>query len=301
MTAPSEWSRQFAVRGVFWRRYLDWAVLNLPFYLYPILQFFCTLFFYFFANEARRAIVQHLPIILPGSSRLMNCVRAFRTLHNFAWVITESAIYRILKPTFRYSFEGEEYLQQLSEGPGAIVLTAHMGSYDLGAGVFAEKFNRSIRMVRAPEPDAESARHLDASLERAGAGSVKINYNSGENLLALDLLAAVRRGEIVSIQGDRVIGPVSKARAKLFRRDVWLPSGPFMLALISGVPIYPLFVVRTGYRSYKIVAQSPISCSKQSDSRESDIAPAVQRWAEALESMIARYRNQWFAFAPIFE
>ena len=31
---------RFAVRGVFWRQYLDWAALNLPFYFYPVHIFF---------------------------------------------------------------------------------------------------------------------------------------------------------------------------------------------------------------------------------------------------------------------
>ena len=41
---------RFAVKGVFWRRYLDWAVVNLPFFFYPVNVFFFTIFFFFFAG-----------------------------------------------------------------------------------------------------------------------------------------------------------------------------------------------------------------------------------------------------------
>src|SRR2546421_12117832 len=88
---------RFAVKGVFWRQYLDWAVINLPFYFYPVLLTFFTLFFFFFAAPARRAIVTNLAVILPGSSRAMNYLRAFRTLYNFAWTIGEAAIHRLIK------------------------------------------------------------------------------------------------------------------------------------------------------------------------------------------------------------
>jgi len=49
------WLRRFAVRGIFWRHYLDFGVSNVPFYLQPIIIFFWTIFFYFFAAPARRA------------------------------------------------------------------------------------------------------------------------------------------------------------------------------------------------------------------------------------------------------
>src|SRR6266566_2609227 len=59
--------RRFAVRGVFWRRYLDWAMINVPFYFQPMLLFFWTNFFFFFAAPARRAIISNLKVVQPGS------------------------------------------------------------------------------------------------------------------------------------------------------------------------------------------------------------------------------------------
>src|ERR1700704_3493446 len=174
MNNPTSRLGRFAVRGVFWRQYLDWAAINLPFYVYPMQLVFFTLFFFFFAAPARRAIVANLSVVLPGSSRAMNYLRAFRTLYNFAWTIAEAAIHKLLKEEFSYKIIGAEWLEQLGAAPGAIVLTAHMGSYDLGAALFAEKFHREIRVVRAPEPDRGTARHLSASLEKSGEGAVKV-------------------------------------------------------------------------------------------------------------------------------
>src|SRR5437868_2208380 len=148
-TATEDGLGRFAVKGVFWRKYLDWAVVNLPFFFYPVNVFFFTLFFFFFAAPARRAIMANLAVVLPGSSRTMNYLRAFRTLLNFAWTISEAAIYRILHEEFSYEIVGAEWLEEVGAAPGAIVLTAHMGRYDLGAALCAEKFHREIRIVRA--------------------------------------------------------------------------------------------------------------------------------------------------------
>lgn len=291
---------RFAVRGVFWREYLDWAVRNLPFYFYSVLLCFMTFFFFFFAAPARRAIVANLAVVLPRSSGACNYLRAFRVLYNFAWTIAEGAIYKLKKAEFKYEIVGNEWLDALGTGKAAIVLTAHMGSYDLGAALFAQKFDREIRMVRAPEPDRQTAQHLTASLAQTGAGSVKVDYNTDSSMLSFDLLNALRRDEIVSIQGDRVMGDVTQTSAQLFGRSVQLPNGPFILSLVAGAPIFPLFIARCGLRRYRIIVREPIFVARTGRSREEEIAPAVQKWCAVLQDVIASHWDQWFCLAPIF-
>jgi lauroyl/myristoyl acyltransferase len=259
-----------------------------------------TFFFFFFAAPARRIVLAHLAIILPESSRAMNYLRVFRTFHNYAWTISEAAIQKLNKEEFAYEIIGAKWLDQLGGAQGAIVLTAHMGNYDLGAALFAEKFNREIRVVRAPEPDRQTAQHLSASLEKSGEGAVKVDYNTAGALLSFDLLNALRRGEIVSIQGDRVEGDLVARPAHLFGRQVRVPDGPFVLAQVAQAPIYPLFIARSGYRSYQIIVREPITVLRTGREREDDIAPAVAQWCRVLEQMIAERWDQWFAFAPGF-
>jgi len=290
---------RFAVKGVFWRHNLDWAAVNFPFFFYPVPLVFFTIFFFFFAAPARRSIVANLAVVLPGSSRAMNYLRAFRTLYNFAWTISEAAIHRNIQEEFSYEIVGADWLEELGAAPGAIVLTAHMGSYDLGAALFAEKFQRQIRIVRAPEPDQQSAEHLSAALEKAGESGVKVDYNTAGALLSFDLLKALRDGEIVSIQGDRADERVAQVKARLFGHDVLLPNGPFVLGLIAQVPIYPLFIARAGCRSYQIVVREPIRLANTGN-REEDLARGVNQWCDVLEEIVAARWDQWFAFTPVF-
>ena len=289
--------RRFAVRGVFWRQYLDWAVLNTPFYMHFVLLCFWTVFFFFFAAPARRAVVANLAVVLPGSSRVMNHLRALRTFYNFAWSITDAAAYRLSHAQFSFELVGAEFLDRLAAAPGAIVLTAHMGSYDLGAALFAQKFNRQLRMVRAPESDAETERHLRGSL---GDGAIKVDYNTAGALLSFDLLHAVRQGEIVSIQGDRPIGNVAQTEVPLFGKMIRVPNGPFTLARAAEAPIFPLFVARVGHRTYTVIARHPIELRRSSGDRQDEINAGVAEWCRTLEHVLAHYWAQWFAFEPVF-
>ena len=292
-------TRRFAVRGVFWRQYLDWALVNVPAYFLPLLIWFWTTFFFFFAAPARRAVMANLSVIHPGSGWLMNLLRVWRTLYNFAWTITEGSHYKLNKSRFSYGVEGTDALKRLATAKSAIGLTAHMGNYDLGAAIFAEKFQREIRMVRAPEPDQQTALHLDETLEKTGSGAVRVDYTTDPSLLSFDLLGALRKNEIVSIQGDRVVGNVAHSQAQLFGQEVNLPTGPFILSQIAEAPVFPLFIVRVGYRKYKIIVQAPIIC-ESGGVREQNAAAALKQWSVILEDIIKRHWDQWYAFVPTF-
>ena len=217
MNDSGAWWRNLAVRGVSWRKGLDWAIANVPFYLHPFLIFFWTIFFFLFAGTARKTVVAHLAIVLPGSSRLANYFRAFRTFCNFAWTLAETANHKLNQVEFSCEVTGANFLEELLRAKGAIILTAHMGSYDLGAALFAKNFQREIRMVRAPEPDKLTAQHVDLALQQTGAGALKVGYSGDGTALSLDLLNALRSGEIISIQGDRVMDNLASAPANPFR------------------------------------------------------------------------------------
>ena len=294
------WWHGLAVHGIFWRKSVDWAVRKLPAVCHRPVIWVATFLFFFIATPARKALLRNLRLIRPGSWRIMNYLRVLRVFTNFGWSLADTAAYRVSKGRFRYELERARFLDQLAAAKGGIVLTAHMGNYDLGAALFAERFHRPIRMVRAPEPDALAAQHVDLALQQSSAGAVKVGYSSDGTTLAFDLLSALRNGEIISVQGDRVVGGLARAPVKFFNRQVLLPNGPFVLSFVSEMPIYPLFIVRTGYRKYKIIAREPITCFRENGSRDEIIADAMQRWSQVLEEVVRCYWPQWFAFAPLF-
>jgi len=297
--AERHWWHGFAVHGIFWRRFVDWGVRNLPAILHRPLIWIAAFLFFFVAAPARKSLLRNLSLIRPASWRVMNYLRVLRVFTNFAWSLTDAATYRMSKTRFNYELEGGRFLDQLAVARGGVVLTAHMGNYDLGAALFAEKFHRQIQMVRAPEPDALAAQHVDLALQQSSAGAVKVGYSSDGTSLAFDLLNALRSGEIISIQGDRVVGEVACAPVRFFNREILLPNGPFVLSLASETPIYPLFIVRTGYRKYKIIAREPILPFRNAASRDVVIADAMQNWARVLEEVVSCYWPQWFAFTPL--
>ena len=93
---------------------------------------------------------------------------------------------------------------------------------------------------------------------------------------------------------------VAEIPAHLFGTHVRLPNGPFVLAQVARVRIYPLFIARSGYRSYQIIVREPITVLRSERDRDDDIDQAVEKWCWVLEQLLAEHWDQWFAFAPGF-
>lgn len=292
------WRQRFGVRGVFWRRFLRWATINVPPWIDPPILSFWTAFFVLIWHAGRRGVAANLAAIKPHSSRVVNLFRVYRVFWNFAWTIEENVRFKELRAAPDWEFEGLEHFEamQAREG-GAIILTAHMGSYDLGAQLFAETSDRRIVMVRAPEIDPDTHRHEEELHRRTVGDAVKVDFSTRASELALDLLHAIQRGEIVAIQGDRVMPGIASLPATLFGKPTVVPAGPFALAMAARVPIYPLFIVRLGRRSYRLIVGSPIEVVRTRDRAEA-FGTAVERWTSVLEGVIREHWYQWFEFAP---
>lgn len=294
------WFRRFLVKGVFWRQLNRWAVLNVPIWIEPVIIGFWSVFFLLW-GPGRRGVMRNLTAILPGSTSLANFFRTYRVFWNFAWTITDNVRFKEMRVGPDWEFVGMEHFQSLqAQEGGAIILTAHMGSYDLAAHLFAELSNRQIVMVRAPETDPQTHDFEEELHHRTASSALKIDFSTRASDLALDLLESLQRGEIIAIQGDRVTGGISALPATLFGKATQVPAGPFALSMAARVPIYPLFIVRRGRRRYRLIVYPPFHVVRTRDRHEA-FARAVTEWTRDLEKIVRAGWPQWFAFEPYSE
>lgn len=294
---PDRWWNRFLVRGVFWRQLLRWAVLNVPSWLEPIVMGFWS-FFFLFWGSGRRGVMRNLSAIKPGSSAIANFARTYAVFWNYAWTIADNVRFQELRTVPDWEFRGSRHFESLqTTSGGAILLTAHMGSYDLGAHLFSNYSHRKIVMIRAPELDPET-RQYEESMHERHADNLRIDFSSRTSELAFELLSEVRSGNIVAIQGDRVTPGIASMSTTLFGKSVQLPAGPFALAMAAGVPIYPLFVMRAGRRHYRLLTSPPFHVMRKSRDRDDDLREAMARWSTELETVIAESWFQWFTFEP---
>jgi KDO2-lipid IV(A) lauroyltransferase len=169
----------------------------------------------------------------------------------------------------------------------------------MGSMLPASRDRRRVHVVREAETDPRAQRFIEG-LIRGRGGDLYTTHFAEEPRLGLDLLDALRRGEIVALQGDRPRAGGRTAEVSLFGRPFQLPIGPAALARAAGVPLVPVFVFREGRLSYRCAVRPPIHVSHGPDRRR-DLEAALARFAADLEDAIRQAPHQWFCFRSLWQ
>jgi lauroyl/myristoyl acyltransferase len=203
-------------------------------------------------------------------------------------------------PTSRFSFDvdGAAHLDAIrARNQGAIVVTAHAGSWEVAGGGLRDQ-GLDVAIVMAAEANAGARAISDEARRKLG---VEVLHVGDDPLAALPLLRRVRAGGFVALQIDRVPAGMKSVVGTLGGRPFALPEGPFSLARAARVPLLPVFTARLGHRRHRIELHPPIDVPLG----RASIEPAVGAVCTALESFLRRHPTQWFHFvdddAPVAE
>ena len=227
-------------------------------------------------------------------------LRAWRTMRNYAWCMAERNEQFLPGRGFDISREGKEQWDALlASERGAVLVTAHVGSWEVASALPATKEDGTVHLVREEELDPRSQDYLRAHIELHGGPGYRTHFATDDPTLGVRLLEALRAGEWVALQGDRPRGGGRVEEVELFGRKMGLPPGPAALARTAEVPLLPLFVFREGRRRYRICFRPPIEVPRTRD-RKADVRGAVETFARELEWAIERAPEQWFCFNHAF-
>ncbi len=187
------------------------------------------------------------------------------------------------------SVEGHhKYLAARAAGRGAIILTAHIGSFEVGVAALLE-FEKKIHVVFKRDVGRfEQTRQ--ALRKRLGVIEQAVDDGWG---MWLHLRDALQADEVVAIQGDRIMPGQKGQRMPFLGGHLLLPSGPAKLALASGAPIVPVFSLRTLSGKVKLFIEDPINV-------DGDLDRAMSEIAKVLEKYVSAHPQQWLMLHPVF-
>lgn len=181
--------------------------------------------------------------------------------------------------------EGAEHLTAaLAAGRGIVLLTAHLGNWELAGRLAAGTAARPTHVVVEAERDLGVERFL-----RGGPAPVRFVARTRPTS-ALPLLAALRRGDIVAMQGDRALGNRGDVTVSFFGAPAAFPQGPFVLARAAGALLVPAFCVLGQDRRYVVEVAEPIAVEAGGE------RTALERWVAVLERAVGAHPEQWFNF-----
>jgi len=175
-------------------------------------------------------------------------------------------------------FEGLENLNSaLSQGKGVILLTAHLGNWEISSVALSLK-GYSMKVLARPQKNSRIDELLNSYRQSSGIKVVK------KGIALREIIHGLRNNEIVGILGDQG-GKNRETCVRFFDRYLFLPSGFLNIALKTGAVVLPSFIFRKG-RKHQIVIGSPLDCTQ-------DKSKVIQKYADVLQSYIFHFPEQY--------
>ena len=278
--------------GYFLYRIGEALVLFLPLkFAYRIGIFLANLQF-LFAREDRNSVISNLSIILPNENKANIYKKAKEVFVNFALYLVE--FFRSSEVDLDFvkknlSIKGENFLKEaIKNGKGGIILTAHMGNWEL-CGMALSLLGYPLIAIALDHKNTKvndffRKRRVTKGLEVVSLGvAVKKCYEG------------LKKNKFVGILGDRDFSAMGYPLDFLNRKKI-IPRGPAVLALRTGAPIIPLFSTRKGIGHIAIECFSPIEVSNKTTEIE-----IMQRYTKIMEEQIYKNPSQWLMFREFWK
>jgi KDO2-lipid IV(A) lauroyltransferase len=238
----------------------------------------------------RRVGRQNLRIAWPEMSEKEQDALLKREYRNLGWLLAEFCqMPRYTRDStidfLRY--EGlENYLAARDAGKGVLVLTGHLGAWELSS------FYHSLMGY----PMSMVIRRLD----NPGVDQLvnRIRCLHGNRVLHKDdfargLLAAMRRGETVGILMDTNMTPPQGEFVDFFGRSACTASGMARVALKTGAAVLPGFLLWEESEQKYVLHFGNVLELVRTDSEEGDIIANTALFARVTEEYIRLYPDQW--------
>ena len=245
---------------------------------------------YLLASRLRRVGERNLAMALPEvdvavRQRLLRA--SFRSL---GWQLAEFAQMRRLTREGvgrRIRYEGlENYLAARERQKGVLVLTGHLGAWELSS-FFHSLMGYSMAMVirRLDNP------RVDAFVN--GIRTLHGNRVLHKDDFARGILKELHGGGTVGILMDTNMTPPQGMFVPFFGKDACTASGLARVAAHSGAAVLPGFLLwEAGEQSYVLHFGEPLELQRSGDA-EADAWANTALFTAVLEAWIRRFPEQW--------
>ncbi len=237
----------------------------------------------------RRAVaLDNLRSIYPDSSEewrrevLRGCYR------HLSWMVAEYlALLSDPKQALSwvYEVEGKDVLDDLhARGGGALLISGHLGNWELMAAWFAQS-GYPMRPIARPPDDWNLALLIEGYRRRAGVETFQ------KDAVAKQVVRFVKDGGFLGLMPDQAWDS-SGVSGPFMGRMCSTAAGPAAFARLSGAPVVPVFSCRVAPFRHRIVVAPPIPMESEG-AKDDALRENTLRINRAIETMVRAAPEQW--------
>ena len=183
------------------------------------------------------------------------------------------------------TFDGRDNVDEiLKKGKGVIIITAHLGNWELVGASFPLCGYKSNTIVRPMK-----LQQLDEWVNRRREGTGLKCIGRGASIKSA--LQCLKRNEILGILAD-VDTKVDGVFVDFFGRSAYTPRGPVSIVLKTGCDLLPAFIIRQKDNTHRLIVEKPIELKITGDIEE-DVRYNTAVFTKIIESYVRKYPEQW--------
>lgn len=259
------------------------------------LLLFVVLYYVLFRPSVRNRSSHYLKRRFPGRNPLLGVWDSYRLCLGIGRILVDRAVLGILGPgKLDVSLEGKDPLTGLlAEGRGLIMVTAHVGCWQLAMSCLSALETQVNLLIHHDEGDLD--RHF---FEHGGdKPPYRIIDPAGYLGGTLEMLQVLKNGELLCIMGDRNMGGEGSTVATPFLGSpVDLPFSPYKLASATGAPIAVVFSYRNRSGEYALQMARIIRVPENLGRSAHAYLPYAREFVAALEQFVTEHPYQFFNF-----
>jgi lauroyl/myristoyl acyltransferase len=179
----------------------------------------------------------------------------------------------------------------LAKGKGVVFVTAHLGSFDTAAQIFALKSLRTTVLVEPIKP-AKLLSHIIWLRQSHG-----VTFLPSQPGALNELFKCLRRGEIVLFASDRDIDN-NGLQTDFFGKETTLPTIAVRIAMKTGAALIPIFSRRKANGKIEINLEPSIETDDSGNG--ASLADKVKEVARVMERYIGENPEQWVVLNPVW-
>ena len=193
-----------------------------------------------------------------------------------------------LKNKYSFEFDGIHHINEiLAMKKGGILLTAHIGNFNLAQHFFGDKHDSTVVNLIMTDLEHEQIKSYLESV--TGKSSIKTIVLKDDLSHIFLMNEALKNNELLVFAADRYYKDAKTYTEELLGKPTKFPQGPFKLATRNQIPVLFVHIMREKDFHYHFYAR-PFKGTSTSPKE------LLKAYLGDLEGMVRKYPHQWYNY-----
>lgn len=222
-------------------------------------------------------------------STLNAALNVYRSYFTFGRIqLDRVAIAAGLRYKYTFEFDGIGNIKNLlKQKRGGILLTAHMGNFNLARHFFDNEHNPAVvNLVMTDFEHKQIKNYLESVTGKATLKTIILKDDLSHIFLMNE---ALKKNELLVFAADRYMGNSRTYTHEFMGKEVQFPQGPFRLAVRNSIPVLFVHIMREKDFHYHFYA-------RPAGGEEKTGKELLKSYLHNLEEMVRRYPHQWYNY-----